>query len=921
MPLLSSDLELRDSSGMGSDAFETSLDHSVARNSPLKAAIFKRLQYKCVVDILPGPFQAILISGKYFSIAFVVLNICILLLWLPFWLVSFLMSEWGVYALGIVSVFFLGRCIIRFIAFPGASPKMTGDIEREFTKYSVRMLEAGVQSFVDVASVLARSEAAAQKNGLQAYELPALWSRATKFRNRVLAVYLEVLQYIYQQPCESSSASSEAFTRYGNNKLRGDIGNLNRVTVSRRSHVVPDKENLYLTLFQPEARTAGGELIEKLKVLLALIDALEGQAKSVLQSKRGSTASLTPEAKQVASHLLGTSREILDFVSSLKPPSDEQDQALANEDQAADALRRQVERQSTMEMVGGTLSSILPMLDPPPANSIFSFDMQRGCMLSRYRGARQFWVRRPQGGMLDVLHFPSSKWDASTPLNPRAVLYCNPNAGLIEVAAGMSLVGGNVPSSVSETNATDETWVDFYISLGIDVYIFNYAGYGRSHGNTSCVKGLKNNEFHPGMLARIKRIISSSFFAFQPRPETLREDGLAVAQYLINDVGISQLIIHGESIGGVAASSTARMISESPTLRGKLSLLLCDRTFCNLEAVSQRLVGGWAGNAIRILAPFWSTNVTNDFLAAHCRKVVANDAGDLIISDPSSLKSGIALWKEIHRGASVSATNGIGWITQAPLQYRMSDLEDLCVCDPRYAGSGGLLPHARAPEWPRDHYITIEEAFHFAACVKRIGKQAKVASKSGLSLPVYDAWVLLSCMDGLCGDPLGVPVKRGFDATVTWLCCLLVFGPQIVAARAAHRIGHLSPEEAELEDFDARPDNFLELEKEGALFPKPLPVVLSAVKNLDLTDPSLSTLTQEIQFIVGVLEYCQSRVMASTVIETAADRQRLVVGEVNDVGCFMNLHCGHNNAFSTEERQKYRQILQMATADEETSIA
>lgn len=137
------------------------------------------------------------------------------------------------------------------------------------------------------------------------------------------------------------------------------------------------------------------------------------------------------------------------------------------------------------------------------------------------------------------------------------------------------------------------------------------------------------------------------------------------------------MVIHGESIGGVAASAAARKLTESPVLKGKVSLLICDRTFCNLEAVAQRLVGGWSGYAIRALAPLWSTDVAGDFLAADCPKVVATDSADQIIADPSSLKSGIGFWKEVHRGAS--STKGVGWMMDAPLQYRMADWENVCV--------------------------------------------------------------------------------------------------------------------------------------------------------------------------------------------------------------------------------------------------
>jgi hypothetical protein len=89
-----------------------------------------------------------------------------------------------------------------------------------------------------------------------------------------------------------------------------------------------------------------------------------------------------------------------------------------------------------------------------------------------------------------------------------------------------------------------------------------------------------------------------------------------------------------------------------------------------------KIAGGWTGPAIRVLAPFWSTDVAGDFIAAGCPKVVANDSSDAIIADPSSLKAGISLFKEIRRGVS---TSRLGWNTEAPLTYRMADWENVGV--------------------------------------------------------------------------------------------------------------------------------------------------------------------------------------------------------------------------------------------------
>ena len=157
----------------------------------------------------------------------------------------------------------------------------------------------------------------------------------------------------------------------------------------------------------------------------------------------------------------------------------------------------------------------------------------------------------------------------------------------------------------------------------------------------------------------------------------MREDGVALANYITRELGVEKLVIHGESIGGVAASRSAQQLSMSTATRDKMSLLICDRTFCNLEAVAQRLVGNWSGYAIRGLAPMWNTDVAGDFLTAQCPKVVANDFADAIVSDGSSLKTGISLWKEVQRG--MSTTKGIGWVMETPVEYRMADWENVCV--------------------------------------------------------------------------------------------------------------------------------------------------------------------------------------------------------------------------------------------------
>lgn len=258
---------------------------------------------------------------------------------------------------------------------------------------------------------------------------------------------------------------------------------------------------------------------------MADVDTLEQQAKTTLESKVGSAPSqpLSNAARMTASSLVVVTSELRDFVESLKPPSTSENQEGDGSDEeeslTVDAMRRRFEEQSGSSLVAvkSGAASILPMLDPPPHTSIFGFDVQRGCVLSRYLGARQLWIPRPAGGMIDVLHIPAKPSSSNpNPRNPKAVLYCNPNAGLIEVATGMSLAGGNVASD-AEGVVNDNCWADFYTNHGFDVYLFNYAGFGRSYGSASCGLLKKGGEepYTPGITGRIRRICHGTFFSFQ----------------------------------------------------------------------------------------------------------------------------------------------------------------------------------------------------------------------------------------------------------------------------------------------------------------------------------------------------------------------------------------------------------------------
>ncbi|KAL7562790.1 hypothetical protein ACA910_019066 [Epithemia clementina (nom. ined.)] len=1033
---------------------------SSSSNSFWQNLLHRAVLMPCAADVLPEtPWSLLLTNGKYTALVCVAVNLSLILLWFPVWCLSLILTELGIYVLTVGTVFLVGRNIIRFIAFPGASRKMTLDMEVEFARYAVRMLVSAVDAWREVASCLLvstgnTSTTSSSTNKIKNYSMPTakqmlspLWKRAEIHRNRVLAVFAEVLHVLYQDGSMMTTttagagghASSSCLTKYGNNRLHGDIGSL--VVGRSASHI------------SWEARQSGRELMQRLQRLLQLCDQVEEAIKVHISNN---SAPLTTTALSSANEFIAVCNNLMEFCNSeLHPPllaqsssssgsddsEDDDDNDRDLEDGGGGGVAPLVQtatsagennnnnnnnsnttgggNQATSSSVWGAaksgLSSILPMLDPLPHPSVFGMDMLRGCVLSRYCGARQFWVQRPQGGQIDVLHFPAEGRASGSP-STKAVLYCNPNAGLIEVSTGLSMVGGNVPAAKNDSTAPRDNWVDFYTDLGFDVYLFNYAGYGRSYGgkvycsqsggrNRNDATGNHEQQHRVDLYSRFSRILHSCFWAFQPRPDTLRSDGIAVAEHILNlqqqrisgGAGVQQLVIHGESIGGMTAAGVARHFTSksiqpsSSSSPPPLVVLVCDRTFCNLEAVAQRLVGDWTAHAIRALTfAVWNTDVAGDFLAASCPKIVAQDAVDQIIADEASLKTGVAVWKETLHSPSMKrtsallpTTNGIGWIRDVPLRYRMAEFEDSSLSETRYCSrQGNGVVVVTAPVWPTDKHVTLYEAFHFAACCKRIGKLATALKRKAVPLSsegeenvglinspdseyrntnnqVIEAWRSLATCDGLVGVPLGMTVKRGLDSTVAWLCCTLVYGGQILLLAAQRRTASaasvpptptLTALSIERSDFDQRSGGrtMRMVSSEGDLEsrlqqqpqqpqqyqPMPIPEVADRIERIIRENAGAANVHQvlhELKFVASMLRYIQARLSSVPSREMALLKDQEMLGNAtaartsgnssSDIGSFIRLCCGHNAPFSSDEKKQLQVLIEQAFAVNAATVA
>ena len=121
------------------------------------------------------------------------------------------------------------------LAFPGSSQRVSGEIENEFSKYSVRMLDASLICVIDVCSAIVDQHNKA--GNFTYFDVISLWKRTKSYEDRVLGLYHDVLSHLYQDTASLiglpvTAKCSVQTTRFGNNRMSGDVGDFGGVTVS-----------------------------------------------------------------------------------------------------------------------------------------------------------------------------------------------------------------------------------------------------------------------------------------------------------------------------------------------------------------------------------------------------------------------------------------------------------------------------------------------------------------------------------------------------------------------------------------------------------------------------------------------------------------------------------------------------------------
>ena len=155
-------------------------------------------------------------------------------------------------------------------------------------------------------------------------------------------------------------------------------------------------------------------------------------------------------------------------------------------------------------------------------------------------------------------------------------------------------------------------WSNFYLSQGFNVVYYNYRGYGRSTGVPTPARLKRDVE---DVMRHVEQYIHTHY---STASGGIAVSGSSSSGGIGNNGGNGtgggcsmKMLVHGESLGGMSACHIANIytnksrsriasIDSSDVREGvEVKLLVCDRTFASLDSVAARMLGSWAGHALR----------------------------------------------------------------------------------------------------------------------------------------------------------------------------------------------------------------------------------------------------------------------------------------------------------------------------------
>jgi len=196
--------------------------------------------------------------------------------------------------------------------------------------------------------------------------------------------------------------------------------------------------------------------------------------------------------------------------------------------------------------------------------------------------AENVWVTTADGTLLDGV-FIKAENEEDEGLVP-TVVFCNSNVGYYEYPVGIQ-----------------DQWINFYLNNRINVFLWNYRGYGRSEGSPTAINVVEDTE--------------------------------AVLHFLKEMKNAGNIILHGEYLGGTVAANVAA--------KKGCQVLFADRAFSNLGVITEVGVGPFVASLMKKVTG-WELEATNSFLKTQCYKIIGSDPNDVVVPEVASLKYSIA---------------------------------------------------------------------------------------------------------------------------------------------------------------------------------------------------------------------------------------------------------------------------------------
>lgn len=516
-------------------------------NQTFVASLIRFALFKSAADKLWMPFKLICFSPVISLAVLIVVYILFLVIFLPLFLISFLVTSYGSFLVFILLFHWLAIFIARSIAFPGCNAASLKHASTDIIRRLAEYLENTASATNEIASSLmlvASGKLESADFNTTTYTIDQVWPAVEFFPNMNLH-FKDALDTLKR---DNALATEEVrnLTRLcaSMEEFFGHFSELNRFVVANQS---------WLNAHKPTS-----------------------------QSSASRTQNYN-ELLTISSRCLKSSEKVRICAAALRPAGSSDSDDGSN---------------GSSDFNFGQIKQLFAFASGVTGYEKVSFPYMRSILKHKHH-AVSLQLHGVNDFILDGILLPcaanihststSNDDNSGSRLGKKIVFFCGPNAAFYE--------------GIAQYHNFDQSWFGFYLAQGLDVFVFNYRGYGRSKGS--------------------------------PSPSVLKGDAVCLLQQLHRLYSPETVLIHGESIGGMIACHLA---AHCPNL---IHGLVVDRSFSSLDNTAARLLGNWAGYGLRMGAG-WTTLAVPDFLRVQVPKLLMQDPEDEIIADPSSLRAGVA---------------------------------------------------------------------------------------------------------------------------------------------------------------------------------------------------------------------------------------------------------------------------------------